>query len=1703
MASESANRERQEDELQVLQSIYPYDVEDLRIKAAWNPVKMKLKLYPQESQGPHTEVFSQVEMIVTCSARYPDDIPTIELLNPKNVPEKKLPVLKEELTKMSKQLVGEVMVMELVEKVREFLHSYNKPPSKSFYEQMLDKQRREENERAQRRREQQEREQHAREVELRQIDEMKRRRQQELREGRQESRTRRSSTRQYEEDGESRGSPSSGSVVLGSSPTPVASSTPYGPSTPTTRRHRRTSTPRQDSESDDQDTGKGKDPGICVLVFKKGNEDWRVTLGKPEECQSSGGSTVYYGLEEKQGRQVTITEWVYQWRIVAKKAHVRAADLDEDSEGKKYLEKVVNIEREARQLFPLEHPNIIRYMAFRHQREPGKITVHVMSENCGGRNLGLNLCNRVSVPTATLRHYTEGVLKALQYLHSQFVVHRLFRASCVFIDSKDKTRVAGYSIDKRLRDMYRDIVGGNADRKGVMFEDSTDKMPPTLASRSARKGDIYQLGVTVLALAMGDYITDTVPQIPTDLPLPLADFLDKCLMRDEQARWTSSQLLEHTFVKDSLSPSLSSSSCPAKHGQGDGINGDDLDDDQNLMDYRMSIDSSGKSRLTQEFEVESILGKGGFGDVLKVRNKLDGQFYAIKRIMLNPSSRQFSEKKITREVNLLSRLHHENIVRYFHAWMEYTDDPAVSDTSSSSTFSSKPSPKMAKTKPSTPVHIVKRKNSLDAFDEIEQNAPQIAEDSVEWSRSLDATGLNADDDDDDDDDDSSEDDDNEGHWGINLASFLRWNENSDSIDFENENGDTKDDGSEPDSQTNTPQKSDDSSVLWTTQTPEVETPKLRYLYIQMEYCENQTLRRAIDVGYCQDMERVWGYFRGITEGLLYIHDMNVIHRDLKPVNIFLNSNDLVKIGDFGLATTDIVKQKPGGGDSILQTPANHLDLLSSRSGSGDGDMTGEVGTALYVSPEMMKGGSKLRYDQKVDIYSLGIIFFEMVYKVLPSQMERIQVLTSLRKPDIIFPDDFNRSGELDSQATLIREMLNHDPSQRPSSKELLASPHLPAVQQAEAEFNKRIEEAINNPESHVYRRILTQFFSQEYSRAMDETYNMDQTKVKITSHSVRSLLLRDVATERVERIFKCHGAVKFNPPLLTPRPPQCSAIQQMLPCFLDKSGSVVNLPFDLRLPFARHVAHNSILNLKRYSIERVFRQLKAKSLHPREVVECAFDIVTTAKNSLIPEAELMIVVEQVVDQFPVLQTRSYVVCMNHTKLIEALLLNAGVPDDKLSAVMETLVAHQTISEDTLRVALKHHEISLSASAESQLKNYLQVEVEWTAVDRLLRPLSKKHNKIGNAAKEGLHILENIQAIARDLGFKMKIVISLGLVYNLRQHSGLIFQVYCMRPHKKQKGREVSEVLATGGRYDKLVSEFSSRGGPLEQGAVGVSIAFDVLLAALTHEKELQVPSACDVVVCTVGHRDMRKERLQITTMLQDAGIRAEVQYQSLEDIEEVQNRCRSLGIPILVILKDGKDKEGDANFVRVKTFESKGVGAEKRVNVTELVEFIQQKLASAKADREVPESNPASGGGSSSSGGGGGGSRSSERNSVSRTSNTATFSFNYASQISHQKRRIEGLVCNKAPKWLTGEVEVVVAELPEQAIKTIQGFVELNKEESDFHKSADEINEMLSKRKFNNSIISVMEYVRNIRFDKKKQHILLYGTKDDTLRLLT
>lgn len=85
----------------------------------------------------------------------------------------------------------------------------------------------------------------------------------------------------------------------------------------------------------------------------------------------------------------------------------------------------------------------------------------------------------------------------------------------------------------------------------------------------------------------------------------------------------------------------------------------------------------------------------------------------------------------------------------------------------------------------------------------------------------------------------------------------------------------------------------------------------------------------------------------------------MIHRDLKPVNIFLDSRDQVKIGDFGLATTSFLALQQC--QEMNLSYGNRTEIGSS--------LTGKVGTALYVAPELMGKASKSTYNQKVDLYS--------------------------------------------------------------------------------------------------------------------------------------------------------------------------------------------------------------------------------------------------------------------------------------------------------------------------------------------------------------------------------------------------------------------------------------------------------------------------------------------------------------------------------------------------------------------------------------------------------------------------------------------------------------------------------------------------------------------------------------------------------------
>jgi translation initiation factor 2-alpha kinase 4 len=87
------------------------------------------------------------------------------------------------------------------------------------------------------------------------------------------------------------------------------------------------------------------------------------------------------------------------------------------------------------------------------------------------------------------------------------------------------------------------------------------------------------------------------------------------------------------------------------------------------------------SRFREDFTEEGRLGKGGFGEVVKARKKLDGQFYAIKKITQKSTA---SLTDILKEVRLLSQLSHPYVVRYYNTWTE--EVPEVSDTDDDTTL---------------------------------------------------------------------------------------------------------------------------------------------------------------------------------------------------------------------------------------------------------------------------------------------------------------------------------------------------------------------------------------------------------------------------------------------------------------------------------------------------------------------------------------------------------------------------------------------------------------------------------------------------------------------------------------------------------------------------------------------------------------------------------------------------------------------------------------------------------------------------------------------------------------------------------------------------------------------------------------------------------------------------------------------------------
>jgi eukaryotic-like serine/threonine-protein kinase len=188
------------------------------------------------------------------------------------------------------------------------------------------------------------------------------------------------------------------------------------------------------------------------------------------------------------------------------------------------------------------------------------------------------------------------------------------------------------------------------------------------------------------------------------------------------------------------------------------------------------------------------------------------------------------------------------------------------------------------------------------------------------------------------------------------------------------------------------------------------------LYLVMEYVEGESLRDRLHREGRLPVPSAVALGIEIADALVYIHAHGIVHRDLKPDNIMLTANG-VKLMDFGIALDESVGDLTWSG------------------------LSSAVGTPEYMAPEQVRARSG---DERSDLYSLGVILYEMLTGAPPWTGKRPQVIMRAKLEEYPVPPRELRPEIPPAVEEVVLQMLERAPHRRPESalevREALAHP---------------------------------------------------------------------------------------------------------------------------------------------------------------------------------------------------------------------------------------------------------------------------------------------------------------------------------------------------------------------------------------------------------------------------------------------------------------------------------------------------------------------------------------------------------------------------------------------------------------------------------------------------------------------------------------
>lgn len=432
------------------------------------------------------------------------------------------------------------------------------------------------------------------------------------------------------------------------------------------------------SNDNDVDAGELAFDQPCKLTDASGNASYfQAVVGKT--LFSEGPVTTVYKVQPVLPAK--------KLRPVLALKEVEVKPQGKDMATVQFKKQLKSLETQLEALKKLNHHGLLQVLDFKIDRgvsetdssSPAVWTIRVLIPFSAKGSLEELLEDSGSTDDGKAKLWTSDLLDALAFLHSNGIVHQDLHPGNIILcreDGKTVPMIADASYQREFHNFSTKIStlpSARAARSAYWF-------PPEIAGTSkpqyTQKTDIWDFGVVFIQMLFGLSVLQKY-QSPTDLveslslSSPLEDLVLKFFKSDSKKRPRAFELGSSEFL---------ATNAPVLVKDESAIGGPLLSVPQTLpvrlRQDSMNLTTEGKpSRYQEDFVEEGRLGKGGFGEVVKARKRIDNRYYAVKKIPVRSSG---SLSEVVNEVRLLSQMNHPAVVRYYNTWIE--NDEGASDT---------------------------------------------------------------------------------------------------------------------------------------------------------------------------------------------------------------------------------------------------------------------------------------------------------------------------------------------------------------------------------------------------------------------------------------------------------------------------------------------------------------------------------------------------------------------------------------------------------------------------------------------------------------------------------------------------------------------------------------------------------------------------------------------------------------------------------------------------------------------------------------------------------------------------------------------------------------------------------------------------------------------------------------------------------------